>query len=377
MTSSSAANLRGCDRKYTAYVASRNAIKGFTLVELLVVIAIIGVLVALLLPAVQAAREAARRTDCINRMRQLGIAVQNYHDVRKSFPPNRISDGHATWIYLVLPYIEAGNVTSLWDASQGRISFAPAELREITLPTLTCPSQAHESLIVELTAWAGPNITGSISDYKATFSSTCPQQVVRDGQIQPQIYGPAGWDWGTMHGTDGVLIQPHRNEDVTYVEPRTSALAIRSWKSRTAMRHVTDGTSNTIMIGEAAKWASDDEHTFDGDHNRGEMCGVRARFSTDNERPPGQTPPGVEPVGRNLDQFVDNVWECGIGGPHPGIVNVVMADSSVQSLPQDIDPVAIDFLIARNDGQVVGLDGNGAYIRCTPINNGGGGGSPP
>lgn len=348
----------------------------FTLVELLVVIAIIGVLVALLLPAVQAAREAARRTQCKNQMRQLGIAVQNYHDSRLAFPPNRIGDGHATWLYLILPYIEAANVTTLWEPSDGRISFAPPELREITLPLLLCPSQSHDSTTVELQAWAGPNITGSISDYKATFASTCPQQVTRDGSSAASVYGPYGWDWGTMHGTDGVMIQPHRSEDVRYVEPKTSQLPLVSWKSRTAIKHVTDGTSNTIMIGEAAKWATDRTHTFDGDHNRGEFCGLRAKFSTDNERPPGKTPAGFEPVGRNLTPFQENVWECGIGGPHPGTVNVVMADSSVQSVSLDIDAAAIDYLIARNDGEVANLDGTGSYTSCLPINNGGGG-SPP
>src|SRR5438093_12254790 len=85
---------------------------GFTLVELLVVIAIIGVLVALLLPAVQAAREAARRMSCSNQLKQLGLALQNYHDTYNAFPPARHAGGvNICWLVRILPYIEQGSVT--------------------------------------------------------------------------------------------------------------------------------------------------------------------------------------------------------------------------------------------------------------------------
>src|ERR1700694_1555625 len=84
---------------------------GFTLIELLVVIAIIGVLVALLLPAVQAAREAARRSSCQNNLRQIGLAFQNFHDVSNAFPPVRIAggDGWASCFVLIMPYMEQSN----------------------------------------------------------------------------------------------------------------------------------------------------------------------------------------------------------------------------------------------------------------------------
>src|SRR4029079_4034318 len=93
--------------------------RAFTLVELLVVIAIIGILVALLLTAIQAAREAARRSQCFNNLKQIGVGVQNYASARKYLPPMRIADHQQTWLVLVLPYLEEQQVGDLWDSKIG------------------------------------------------------------------------------------------------------------------------------------------------------------------------------------------------------------------------------------------------------------------
>src|SRR5437868_9206492 len=102
----------------------RFARSAVTLVELLVVIAIIGVLVALLLPAVQMARESARRTQCANHLKQLGLAAQNFNDIRSWLPPTRVSnDGtdanqnFVTWAILLLPFVEQQNCYSQWDVT--------------------------------------------------------------------------------------------------------------------------------------------------------------------------------------------------------------------------------------------------------------------
>src|SRR6188508_3723218 len=97
---------------------TRIARTGFTLVEVLVVIAIIGILVAFLLPAIQAAREAARRTQCQNNLKQIGLAIQNHHDTRKQFPMgrNRFDQFAVSWAFFLLPYMEETAVYNSWNS---------------------------------------------------------------------------------------------------------------------------------------------------------------------------------------------------------------------------------------------------------------------
>src|SRR5882672_8747122 len=97
--------------------------RGFTLIELLVVIAIIAVLIALLLPAVQAAREAARRAQCVNNMKQIGLAMRNYHSTYGSLPPGESNYGWGTWIVFILPFTEQGPLFNAWN--QGGSSTDP------------------------------------------------------------------------------------------------------------------------------------------------------------------------------------------------------------------------------------------------------------
>src|SRR3954468_8997214 len=113
-------NFGSTRQVYSRRVAMRLRSRGgFTLVELLVVIAIIGILVALLLPAIQAAREAARRTQCLNHLKQVGLAMHLYNDARKSLPPSRMPCWHGTWASAIWPYLEEGTIAQQWDPTMG------------------------------------------------------------------------------------------------------------------------------------------------------------------------------------------------------------------------------------------------------------------
>ena len=133
-------------------------VRAFTLVELLVVIAIIGILIALLLPAVQAAREAARRMQCTNHLKQLGLALHNYHDANKSFPPCRTGTsrqgderayGDVSFLVALLPFYEQGSLYELVLANEWR-SLSGGPYNGVTISTIACPSDAAASQVSHL-----------------------------------------------------------------------------------------------------------------------------------------------------------------------------------------------------------------------------------
>ncbi|MCA9179250.1 MAG: DUF1559 domain-containing protein [Planctomycetales bacterium] len=232
----------------------RSRIRGFTLVELLVVIAIIGVLVALLLPAVQAAREAARRMSCSNNVKQLALACQNYHDNHKKFPLNYATWGtvvpqngkSVSWITSILPFIEQQPLYDQVDFAYG-VSNDPrpapnnATVAATSLEALHCPSDSgHEGT---LSGRANIGGTWGVNNYKGCAGSN--------------------WAWGNFQVTSGPFVFTPYGDNSNGLDVGNGVL-FRNNGPRTpiqaTMASVKDGTSNTFIVGECVpNWCT---HTW-------------------------------------------------------------------------------------------------------------------
>jgi prepilin-type N-terminal cleavage/methylation domain-containing protein/prepilin-type processing-associated H-X9-DG protein len=299
---------------------------GFTLVELLVVIAIIGILVALLLPAVQAAREAARRMQCTNNLKQMGIAFHNYHDTVKVFPAGRMScdgwtggpcagkqwwerQGTSGWVML-LPYLEQ---QPLYD------QFGGFEMGAL-FPT-SAPSNA----------WRTPEIDQAMRQRPNVF--VCPSAIAKPMRGNEatanyaMCHGSRGPSWGMnqanlKHGNTGMF---------NYLEPY-------------AMKHVTDGTANTIFAGEvlAADTAESSNRWVVGSRH------LDSLRSTEN---PVNTPPGTGIVLTAYGYSCNGAF----GSLHPGGANFLFGDGHVRFISETIDLAIYRALSTRKGGESVSL----------------------
>jgi len=281
---------------------------GFTLVELLVVIAIIGVLVALLLPAVQAARESSRRTQCSNHLKQIGLAVHGFEDINKVIPYTRL-DTRETYAVLLLPYLEQGNLFSQWDMNKQYYDQLP-QVREATLKVYVCPSRRSPPKV----STAGdvhqdgtrPHIGGGVSDYTSNAGTT-------DG------------DTDYYEGFNSTTAATCANGPFWYKSP----IPLR-------FTSVTDGISNTLFLGEkhiTVKNLNAEGSVWNGDHgNSFKKAGVGA--------PLARTPTGS-------GQF---------GSWHPGVCQFVLGDGSVRAVRNEIDLTTLGYLAHRWDGHAAQLD---------------------
>jgi prepilin-type N-terminal cleavage/methylation domain-containing protein len=220
--------------------------RGFTLVELLVVIAIIGVLIAMLLPAVQAAREAARRMQCTNHLKQLSIAVHNYHDTHQTFPPvfiawsnfaagTSINSSGFSWIALMLPFFEQGGLYSQLNFNVKCNAAPNSNLKNIRINTLLCPSNGEER--------------DRLNSWTTSFTSSTPVSHHYYGLLGP--LGPnnlGGGDYVSISGVTGTGTDRQSSHGIF-----TSNAGLRGYyiqPSGTTFANITDGTSNTYLLGE-------------------------------------------------------------------------------------------------------------------------------
>lgn len=342
---------------------------GFTLVELLVVIAIIGVLVALLLPAIQAAREAARRSQCMNNMKQIAISVQNYHDAKKSLPPYRVMDGQQTLLGLILPYLEQVQVADLWDNSRGCFYDQTWQARTAIVDTFYCPSMNHDSRILSMPTTgsptsdghahartdqapeaAGQGWQGSISDYRSVGGSTCrventdPQSMANLPWVTTDIL-ESGNSW--HHLSDGATPPPNSDKEAGQVRlGGATGRSVIYFKPQTSLKSITDGTSMTLLAGEVGRTTAEATHAFNGDHFPGVFVGEFPLTNSGHDF--------CEKCDRPASEGGDN----GFGSNH-SIVHFAMCDGSVQAINKDINTVVLDNLATRAGGEVFDINGGG------------------
>jgi prepilin-type N-terminal cleavage/methylation domain-containing protein/prepilin-type processing-associated H-X9-DG protein len=304
--------------------AQRSKLKsGFTLVELLVVIAIIGILVALLLPAIQAARESARRKQCVNHLKQIGLASHLLEDSYKMFPsagigpwPPITMEGNAIkspdeqeigWAFQILPYIEE---QQLYDLRQPNAKVFTAALVEQVVGTKLvsyyfCPSRRQPSK-------QGPR-------YLMDYASATPTHLnLTDTTKAPRFNYNEYW----------CGIDPHNRN--TNGKAQCTALGIVTrtprYSSATRVEQVTDGLSNTMMYGE--KWIeSDNYETGSWYDDRGWTDGWDPDVVRSTALP-----------GRPDDQVENNDDAFAMGGTHPGGFNACFGDGSVHFISFEVDP---------------------------------------
>jgi prepilin-type N-terminal cleavage/methylation domain-containing protein len=290
--------------------------KAFTLVELLVVIAIIGVLVALLLPAVQAAREAARRASCANNLKQIGIAIHNYNDTHRRLPMGWIgvdpvvrtipyAEGEPGWGWAskILPYLEQGSLAR--NAIYGDYPIthtANAGARTAYLKVYRCPSDTGDKLFVLGTGGGGPILsTLAVANYVGMFGTT-------------ELEICEGLPSGQQCRGNGVFFH---NSDVRFAD-------------------IGDGLSNTILVGERC---SRIEHsTWLGVIPKADEAFARILGIADH-------PPNTRDV--HLDDF---------SSYHATTVNFLLGDASVRRIPNSIDLNAYRAAATRSGNEGLSLD---------------------
>ena len=315
-------------------------VSGFTLVELLVVIAIIGVLVALLLPAVQAAREAARRTQCTNHLKQLGVALHNFESTKKLLPAGSgyaRAEPKGNWIVAIAPFLEETAVFSRYDFTKYSDQSPNLELAATTvISTLICPSDSDSGQpILSNRRQGGGSHNPPVSQglwYTGSMGPTIPDICAFDVPTSSTYkFTCLGCSFGTLY-SDGTSLTPCSAVQRPGSTDTCAGLICRRHEG-IKFKSVTDGLSNTLMAGETlpTHWVWN--------------CAFCDNFPVSSTHIPLNTMISAT-TATNFAQT------SGFKSMHPGGANFVIGDGSVRFLNEAIDYVAYNVLGSRANDDI-------------------------
>jgi prepilin-type N-terminal cleavage/methylation domain-containing protein len=338
--------------------------RAFTLVELLVVIAIIGVLVALLLPAVQAAREAARRSQCTNHLKQWGVALHNYHDTYLSFPSVGGFFANHGWGFmpLVLPYIEQNPLATQVDFCRLPVTHAQhAPVRQATIAIMWCPSDVGQRLYTNRAMpIAGTGDGDTTSLYRATVTNYVGSYGDGFNNIPSSGTDPYGGDGalarygagGCASNTTGTPTAACPMPGLGYGGGRNhrGIFDYRGESPAVKLADVLDGTSNTILMGHVTTFASSNSLVWCS--STGAVNGTSLPINFALKRCRGT--PGMYPGGCN---GTASTWMSrGFHSFHPGGTVSLLCDGSVRFVPETIDLRVHNAMGSRAGAEAVSIN---------------------